>query len=496
MLPNTVVRKLCIMATRDVRSYFQNKAGCSTSAAAGSQPLLISASDSITPAEMSMVHEEVKEATKPRTHYNKNLPDRVKTEIGRYASINGTKSALEHFGKKYPHFTFLRTSVNNWKKKIEKSGMTIGKSASGRPNSLREDLLNKVKDIIVGTRAAGGVISRRMVIAIGNGVVKANDPNILREYGGHLELTEGWARRVLASMNWTKRKGTTGKVDPSEQLLQEEKLTFQKNIATIVVEHDIPEDLILNLDQTPLSYLSPGKYTFNPKGAHNVPIKGVDDKRQITATFAVTLPGEFLPLQVIYQGKTKRCLPKYTFPDSFDITHTENHWSNREKSVDFFKNIVFPYFEKVKTEKNYPKEQVSLVIMDTFKGQDNPILEKLCRENYCEIVIVPHNLTNKFQPLDLTVNKPAKSFMSGKYNAWYADQVTRQLQRGINPSDVKISLKLTDIKVLHTQWIVDTYHYLKDHREFIVNGFAAAGITEAFKDAQSIVTRVENPFRA
>ena len=86
--------------------------------------------------------------------------------------------------------------------------------------------------------------------------------------------------------------------------------------------------------------------------------------------------------------------------------------------------------------------------------------------------------------------------MSGKYNAWYADQVTRQLQRGINPSDVKILLKLMDIKVLHAQWIVDTYHYLKDHREFIVNGFAAAGITEAFKDAQSIVTRVENPFRA
>jgi len=34
----------------------------------------------------------------------------------------------------------------------------------------------KTKDVIVGSRLAGTVISRRMVIAIGTGVVKANDP--------------------------------------------------------------------------------------------------------------------------------------------------------------------------------------------------------------------------------------------------------------------------------------------------------------------------------
>ena len=79
--------------------------------------------------------------------------------------------------------------------------------SSSRPNLLTEDTLKKVKDIIIGTRAAGGVISRRMVIAIGIGVVKANDPNILKEYGGQVELTEGWARGVLSTLNWTKRKG-------------------------------------------------------------------------------------------------------------------------------------------------------------------------------------------------------------------------------------------------------------------------------------------------
>ena len=72
-------------------------------------------------------------------------------------------------------------------------------------------MLRKVKYIVVGTRAAGGVISRRMVIAIGKGVVKANKPNLPKEFGGNLDLTEGWARGVIKSLDWTKRKGTRGK---------------------------------------------------------------------------------------------------------------------------------------------------------------------------------------------------------------------------------------------------------------------------------------------
>ena len=222
-------------------------------------------------------------------------------------------------------------------------------------------------------------------------------------------------------MNWTKRKGTTGKIEPSKQFLLEEKLTFQKKISGVIFEHDIPKELIINLDQTPLSYVSPGKYTFDVKGVKTVPIKGIDDKRQITATFAISMSGEFLPIQVIYEGKTKRCLPKYTFPASFDATFSENHWSNTEKSLSFFNKIVFPHFKNVRKAKGYPDEQMSLIITDTFKGQDNDKVAKLFCKSNCALIIVPHILTNKFQPLDITVNKPAKSLIKDKYNMWYTE---------------------------------------------------------------------------
>lgn len=72
---------------------------------------------------------------------------------------------------------------------------------------------------------------------------------------------------------------------------------------------------MLNLDQTPHPYVSQGKYTFDLKGSATVPIKGVDNKRQMTATFMVSASGSVLPTQLIYNAKTKRCLSKYNFPD-------------------------------------------------------------------------------------------------------------------------------------------------------------------------------------
>ena len=52
---------------------------------------------------------------------------------------------------------------------------------------------------------------------------------------------EDWSRGVLKSMNWVKRKGTTEKIDLSQQFLLEEKLTFQKKISGAIFYHDIPK---------------------------------------------------------------------------------------------------------------------------------------------------------------------------------------------------------------------------------------------------------------
>ena len=62
---------------------------------------------------------------------------------------------------------------------------------------------------------AGGVKNWYQLISIATRVARANNSNLLKEYGGDLVLTDKWARGVLEKLTWSKRKGTTGIVDPS-----------------------------------------------------------------------------------------------------------------------------------------------------------------------------------------------------------------------------------------------------------------------------------------
>ena len=110
-------------------------------------------------------------------------------------------------------------------------------------------------------------------------------------------------------------------------------------------------------------------------------MKGVDGKRQITVTFYASSTGKFLPIQLIYTGTTPLTLPKYDFPISFFVGFAKNHWSNTEKSIELFDEIIFPYLQQVNEEKRLPQKQHSLVIMDTFKQQDNSIIKEFCSKN-------------------------------------------------------------------------------------------------------------------
>ena len=123
----------------------------------------------------------------------------------------------------------------------------------GRPNIVRGDLLQKIKEVVIGVRFSGTVISRKMVVSMGNWVLKANDPNTLSEFPGHINLTNDWSRATLQSTDWVKCKGTNGKIEPSSQLQTEERFIFQKSIATAVYDHDTSSNFINNLDQTLLT---------------------------------------------------------------------------------------------------------------------------------------------------------------------------------------------------------------------------------------------------
>ena len=276
-----------------------------------------------------------------------------------------------------------------------------------------------------------------------------------------------------------------------------DELTFswKRKIAQAIFEHKIHNDMILNFDQTPLGFTAPNKATFTERGAKTVPIANADDKRQITGTFCANISGEFLPIQLIYGGITDRCHPRVKFPESFHVTHSVNHWSNESIVVEYFRNIIFPFLEKKRQELKLKDDAKALLIFDVFKGQTTNAVTKLLQENHCVIIRVPNNHTNLFQPLDISVNKSAKCFITGKYQDWYAEKVLDELNRGVRPHDVKVDVRLSKIKPLHAKWIIQMYHHLKNSKDLIISGFRKAHIIDAVTDARQLSMLCENPFQ-
>ena len=123
-----------------------------------------------------------------------------------------------------------------------------------------------------------------------------------------------------------------------------------------------------------------------------------------------------------------------------------------------------------------------------------PVLNKL-RENGICLVRVPPNMTDLYQPLDLTVNGAAKAFMKWKYTEWYSGGDCQSLGR-------RQGTGWHNVEAIHFK-ALELYDYLTwgKGRSMIANGWKAAGITEAVEggsqkleslDPFAVLDRLEN----
>ena len=151
-------------------------------------------------------------------------------------------------------------------------------------------------------------------------MLESIDANLLKT----LMLTKGWAKSLLTRMGMVKRK-VSSKAKVYVERFNVVKQAFLLDIKNIVCLDEIPPELIISWDQTAIQYVPVGSWTMESEGAKRVEIAGKDDKRQITAVFGGSMAGDFLPVQLVYQGKTSRCLPKVNFPEGWHITYSASH---------------------------------------------------------------------------------------------------------------------------------------------------------------------------
>ena len=166
------------------------------------------------------------------------------------------------------------------------------------------------------------------------------------------------------------------------------------DIKAVVEMAEIPKDLIVNWDQTSIKYVPVSEWTMEKVGSKRVEIAGLQDKRQITAIFAGSLSGEFLPIQLVYQVKTEKCYPAVTFPDNWHITCTPTHWCNKQTTLDYIAKIIIPYFNRKRADLKLCATHPALAIFDEFTGQVTEEALTVLDDNNIYYVIVPPNCTN------------------------------------------------------------------------------------------------------
>ena len=139
----------------------------------------------------------------------------------------------------------------------------------------------------------------------------------------HLNIEESsWSKSLFKMLGYVRRLGTTGKVEISEK--------YKAEIESLLVRYctkiQWAQDSIIYENQSrpnTLEICSWLKQNIGKKGCKSVPIAGSTDKRMITTTFSIILTGEFLPIQLIYGGKTKKSIPADSFPSDFVISVNE-----------------------------------------------------------------------------------------------------------------------------------------------------------------------------
>ena len=106
------------------------------------------------------------------------------------------------------------------------------------------------------------------------------------------------------------------------------------------------------------------------------------DKRCITATFGISLNNNFLPIQLIYAGKTEQSFPRSKLLDEFSLSVSPTHYSNSLEPIKLIHEIMARHIENERQNLNLPPTHKALLIMGIFTGQMTDDVHAVLNKNH------------------------------------------------------------------------------------------------------------------
>ena len=88
-----------------------------------------------------------------------------------------------------------------------------------------------------------------------------------------------------------------------------------------------------------------------------------------------------------------------------------------------------------------------------------------------------------FPAARLNSQRVRKKIYEKKFVTWYAEEIKKQMDAGVSAESIDVNLKLTSLKALHANWLIELYNVLTtaDGRETVLNGWKKSGVTAVLK---------------
>ncbi len=255
-------------------------------------------------------------------------------------------------------------------------------------------------------------------------------------------------------------------------------------IVALVKTYDIPEELVINSDQTVLHIRPSTDQTYDVKGVKDVKNLGKDDKRQITCTVSSVASGDLLPLQLIFQGKTIAVIPKdlgavAARAKGWHLTMSSNHWSNQQTMKEFIDQVIVPWHAKQCEELGRASSSQHYIWnIDYWKVHISEEFRGWLKENHplLHLVFVLANCTSKLQVVDVVLQRLFKHRFRIQFNLWQSQQIACQVLNGVQPVNIQLQLGIKELRCHLVGWLMGSWEELVGLKQMIRKGWTKCGM--------------------
>ncbi len=368
------------------------------------------------------------------------------------------------------------STLVTWKKQDFKQQRTPGGRlpGGGRKTPYGEGVDARILQWVLEQREQHLPVTSECIMAYALTVIQPKFPDF--------QASKGWLQNFMRRNDLSLR----AKTSLSQKLpadLEDKITSFHKFVKDTREEMEFEEDMIINMDETPLYFdLVPGRIV-DQKGTKSVIVRTTGcDKRHLTVVLGVSAAGNVLPTMIIFKGK--RQLKDIKAPAGFLVCVQEKAWMDET----LMKDWVLQCFRK------YTNRQPALLVLDSFRAHLTDTVKKETRKAGGTLAVIPGGCTSKLQPLDVSINKPFKAVVRTKWIQHIRDEVTR-VNKAKESGDTNAKVKGPGKQQI-VDWIVAAVNNLKEKRVLVQKSFVVTGINTKLNGCDDHLVRKDAELRA